>query len=150
MEHYRDLIRPHGHHRSAAVFQAKLNACYKQTGASRFRDDTPAFKKCMLSRGFKWQYASADRPSRAAAARNAARPGDSGLSDLFGRVGTCISDCDRQNNDSPPTSPPDVVVAPVDNSANAAAQDMVNAGIAATIQTGVQFNTIYNPGPLPY
>jgi hypothetical protein len=40
-EHYRDLIRPHGHPRSDAVHQADLNYCYSQTGANRAFPDTP-------------------------------------------------------------------------------------------------------------
>lgn len=51
---YYDLIRPNGHPRSDAVFQADLEACYNQTGADRTRRDTPAFKKCMLGRGNRW------------------------------------------------------------------------------------------------
>ena|SRR5690242_9020217 len=51
---YRDMIRPHGHKRSAAVFNADIAACYRQTGANRFHDDSPAFKQCMLSRGYRW------------------------------------------------------------------------------------------------
>jgi hypothetical protein len=57
-EHYRDLIRPHGHPRSDAVHQADLNYCYSQTGASRAFPDTPAFKQCMLVRGYRWQSTS--------------------------------------------------------------------------------------------
>jgi hypothetical protein len=40
---YHDLVRPNGKPRSDAVFQADINFCYAQTGASRDRD-TPAFK----------------------------------------------------------------------------------------------------------
>jgi hypothetical protein len=54
-ELYRDLIRPHGHPRSAAVSQAALDFCYAQTGDVRGLADTPAFKECMLGRGYKWQ-----------------------------------------------------------------------------------------------
>jgi hypothetical protein len=56
LDNYRDLIRPHGQKRSDAVFQATLDACYAQTGASRFHADTPAFKQCMLGRGFRWTW----------------------------------------------------------------------------------------------
>jgi hypothetical protein len=55
LDTYRDLIRPHGHARSDAVFDAALNACYAQTGASRFRADPPAFRQCMLGRGYRWK-----------------------------------------------------------------------------------------------
>jgi len=54
---YYDLIRPNGHPRSAAIYQSNLDACYRQTGQSRYKADGPAFKKCMLSRGYRfvWQ-----------------------------------------------------------------------------------------------
>jgi hypothetical protein len=51
---YYDLVRPNGQPRDDATFQADLNACYSQTGASRSRQDTPAFKQCMLSRKWRW------------------------------------------------------------------------------------------------
>jgi hypothetical protein len=51
---YLDLIRPHGHKRSATVFNADIAACYRQTGANRFHHESPAFKQCMLSRGYRW------------------------------------------------------------------------------------------------
>ena len=54
-EVYRDLIRPHGHPRSAAVSQAALDSCYSQTGDIRGLADTAAFKQCMLGRGYRWQ-----------------------------------------------------------------------------------------------
>ena len=54
-EAYRDLIRPHGHPRSAAVSQAALDFCYGQTGDIRGLGDTPAFKQCMLGQGYRWQ-----------------------------------------------------------------------------------------------
>jgi len=53
---YYDLVRPNGQPRSDAVFDADLNFCYAQTGASRYRlGDTPAFKQCMLGRKWRWQ-----------------------------------------------------------------------------------------------
>jgi hypothetical protein len=52
---YRDLVRPNGQPRSDAIFNADLNFCYRQTGASRMDADTPAFKQCMLSRNWQWQ-----------------------------------------------------------------------------------------------
>ena len=54
VDYYHDLIRPNGHPRSAAIHQRDLNFCYRATGASRYRPDTPAFRKCMLGRGYKW------------------------------------------------------------------------------------------------
>jgi hypothetical protein len=54
-ERYRDLIRPHGHPRSDAIHQADLDYCYGETGDTRGLADTPAFKKCMLTRGYRWQ-----------------------------------------------------------------------------------------------
>jgi hypothetical protein len=54
---YRDQIRPHGHVRSDAIYDANLDACYDQTGADRNVADAATFKKCMLMHGWRWQYA---------------------------------------------------------------------------------------------
>jgi hypothetical protein len=54
-EVYRDLIRPHGQPRGAAASQAALDYCYGQTGDIRGLADSPAFKQCMLGRGYRWQ-----------------------------------------------------------------------------------------------
>jgi hypothetical protein len=51
---YRDQVRPNGHPRSDAIFQAALDSCSQQTGGKRTFHDTPAFKKCMLGRGYRW------------------------------------------------------------------------------------------------
>jgi hypothetical protein len=51
---YYDLVRPNGHPRSDAIFDADINSCYAQTGSSRY-EDSPAFKRCMLSRKWQWQ-----------------------------------------------------------------------------------------------
>jgi hypothetical protein len=52
---YYDLVRPNGQPRSDAIFQADLDSCYGQTGASRYDQDSPAFKQCMLGRKWQWQ-----------------------------------------------------------------------------------------------
>jgi hypothetical protein len=51
---YYDLVRPNGHPRSDAIFDADLNFCYAQTGSSRY-EDSPAFKQCMLGRKWRWE-----------------------------------------------------------------------------------------------
>jgi len=51
---YRDTIRPHGHARSQAAYDRALDSCYAQTGLARDAADTPAFKDCMMGRGFRW------------------------------------------------------------------------------------------------
>ena len=62
---YTDLVRPNGQPRSDTIFNADLNFCYRQTGASRMNADTPAFKQCMLGRQWKWDSAKTVRePSR--------------------------------------------------------------------------------------
>ena len=61
---YTDLVRPNGQPRSDAVFNADLNFCYRQTGASRMDADTPAFKQCMLGRQWKWDSVKTVRPPR--------------------------------------------------------------------------------------
>jgi hypothetical protein len=52
---YHDMIRPHGKPRSDAIFQTNLDACYSQTGEHRTLADSPAFKQCMSSRGYRFQ-----------------------------------------------------------------------------------------------
>jgi hypothetical protein len=52
---YHDLIRPHGKPRSDAVFNADINACDSQTGQDPTLADTPAFRRCMLKRGYRFQ-----------------------------------------------------------------------------------------------
>ena len=52
---YYDLVRPNGQPRSDAIFQTDLDFCYGQTGASRYGQDSPAFKQCMLGRQWRWQ-----------------------------------------------------------------------------------------------
>jgi hypothetical protein len=51
---YYDLIRPNGKPRSQAIHQSDLDACYRETGQSRYKADGPAFKKCMLGRGYRF------------------------------------------------------------------------------------------------
>jgi hypothetical protein len=53
-DQYTDLVRPNGHARDDAAFQADLDFCYGQTGASRYRQDTSAFKQCMSGRQWRW------------------------------------------------------------------------------------------------
>ena len=63
---YRDQIRPHGHPRSDAIYQASLDFCYARTGADRNLEDTPAFKQCMLGRGYLWKFTRVVRSARPA------------------------------------------------------------------------------------
>jgi len=65
---YKDLIRPSGHKRSDAAHQADVDACYRQTGASRYLPDGAAMQKCMLSHGYRlvWQRGFASGPRQAA------------------------------------------------------------------------------------
>jgi hypothetical protein len=74
---YKDLIRPNGHMRSDAVHQADLDACYRQTGGSRYLPDSAAMKKCMLSRGFRfmWQRGFASGSVRSAPSSAYVDPG---------------------------------------------------------------------------
>jgi hypothetical protein len=65
---YKDLIRPNGQKRSAGVYQADVDACYRQTGGSPYYPDSAAMKKCMLSHGYRfmWQRGFASSSARAA------------------------------------------------------------------------------------
>jgi hypothetical protein len=51
---YHDQIRPNGHARSDATYEAALDFCSQQTGGKRTFHDTPAFQKCMRGRGYRW------------------------------------------------------------------------------------------------
>jgi hypothetical protein len=58
---YRDQIRPHGHARSEAVYQAALDVCSRQTGGMRTYHDTPAFQNCMSEHGYRWKSLRVER-----------------------------------------------------------------------------------------
>ena len=84
---YYDLVRPNGQPRSDAIFDADLNFCYGQTGASRYSQDTPAFKQCMLGRKWRWESVRITRtPSK-------------GRPDCFDMVPSCG---DQPSPDPPP------------------------------------------------
>jgi hypothetical protein len=51
---YYDTIRPNGHPRSDAIYNAALDDCYSQTGAARDGNDPPAFRACMTTHGYRW------------------------------------------------------------------------------------------------
>src|ERR1700689_4377687 len=71
---YHDTVRPHGHPRSFAVYDASVNACYSATGESRAAVyDTPAFKTCMLSRGYRFEYTNVVEDPPTTAARSVAQ-----------------------------------------------------------------------------
>lgn len=70
---YYDTIRPHGHPRSDAIYNANLNACYKSSGESRTAVyDTPAFKQCMLTRGYRFEFTKVVQDAPTTTARAAA------------------------------------------------------------------------------
>jgi hypothetical protein len=71
---YYDTIRPHGHARSDSIYNAAVNACYSSSGESRIAvHDTPAFKKCMLSRGYRFEFTKVVQDPPSAASRSAAQ-----------------------------------------------------------------------------
>jgi hypothetical protein len=71
---YHDNIRPNGHPRPQAVYDAALNDRYSQTGLSRDAADTQAFKDCIMAHNYSWVYTKPvqDAPSKRVA--NAAIP----------------------------------------------------------------------------
>jgi hypothetical protein len=78
---YYDTIRPHGHPRSDAVYNAAVNACYSSSGESRMAVyDTPAFKQCMLSRGYRFEFTKVVQDAPSAATRSVAQQSYSGPS----------------------------------------------------------------------
>ena len=68
---YHDNIRPHGHPRSDAVYNAALDDCYRQTGIARNEQDTQAFRDCMARHDYRWVYTRLvqDPPSKRVANR---------------------------------------------------------------------------------
>ena len=93
---YHDLVRPNGHPRDDVIFQADLNFCYAQTGASRSSADTPAFKQCMLGRKWRWESVKTV-PSRPAGAvtYNHDSPDPNVGWHWHDGMRTCTNDCDN-------------------------------------------------------
>jgi hypothetical protein len=76
---YYDTIRSHGHPRSDAVYNAAVNACYSSSGESRTAvHDTPAFKQCMLSRGYRFEFTKVVQDAPSATSRSVAQRSYSG------------------------------------------------------------------------
>lgn len=92
---YRDLIRPHGRPRSDAIYQSNLDYCYARTGASRTAADTPAFKKCMLTRGYRWLSTRIERPRSASVTYNQDSRNRAVGWHWEGGMRTCHEDCDN-------------------------------------------------------
>jgi hypothetical protein len=122
---YYDTIRPHGHPRSDAVYNANVNACYSSSGESRMAvHDTPAFKQCMLSRGYRFEYTDVVQDPPSATSRSVAQQSYSGPSVTISIGGG--------DDDEPATAP--------DNNDWAAQQeqsamDAANAGYAQDAAT---------------
>jgi hypothetical protein len=121
---YYDTIRPHGHPRSFALYNTSVNACYAATGESRAAIyDTAAFKKCMLSRGYRYEYTNVvqDPPGTAAGlAAGRSYTGPSVSISIGGGYDTGTDD-----------------IAATDAAAQQQSQDatdITNAGIAQTVQ----------------
>jgi len=121
---YYDTIRPHGHPRSFALYKASVDACYGATGESRTAVyDTAAFRQCMLSRGYRYQYTNVVQDPPTTAARSVAQRSTTGP-----RVSVTIGG--SYDNDA-------VDVGAIDSAAQQQSQDatdITNAGIAETVQ----------------
>jgi hypothetical protein len=100
---YYDTIRPHGHPRSDAVYNANVNACYSSSGESRTAVyDTPAFKQCMLSRGYRFEYTNVVQDPPSATSRSVAQRSYSGPSvtiSIGGGGDDEAADTAAENND---------------------------------------------------
>lgn len=93
---YYDLVRPNGHARNDATFEADLNFCYGQTGGGRYRPDTPAFKQCMLGRKWRWESVKTVRDfSSNAVTYNRDSPDPNVGWHWHGGMRTCTNDCDN-------------------------------------------------------
>jgi hypothetical protein len=123
-KYYHDTVRPHGHPRSFAVYDASVNACYSTTGESRAAvHDTAAFKQCMLSRGYRYEYTNVVQDPPATAARSVAQRSYTGPSVSVTIGGSYDTDA--------------VDIGQVDSAAQQQSQeatDATNAGIAETVQ----------------
>lgn len=123
---YYDTIRPHGHPRSFAIYSAAVNACYSLSGESRTAVyDTPAFKQCMLSRGYRFEYTKVVQDPPSATSRSVAQRSYSGPSVTISIGGS--DDDDAANT----------AAAAADEAARQQSQDatdITNAGIAQTVQ----------------
>jgi len=121
---YYDTIRPNGHPRSDAIHNASVNACYTASGQSRTAIyDTAAFKKCMLSRGYRYEYANVVQDPPTTAGGSVAQRSHTGPS-------VSISIGGSYDNDT-------VDIGAIDSAAQQQSQDatdITNAGIAETVQ----------------
>jgi hypothetical protein len=54
LDNYHDL-RPNGHKRSEATFEADVASCKRLTHDSIYRPDSRAMKRCMMRRSWQWQ-----------------------------------------------------------------------------------------------
>jgi hypothetical protein len=100
---YYDTIRPHGHPRSDAIYNASVNACYRSSGQSRTAvHDNDAFKSCMLSRGYRFQYTDVVQDPPSAAERAVAQRSYTGPSvtiSIGGGGDNEAADTAAENND---------------------------------------------------
>jgi hypothetical protein len=123
--YYHDTIRPHGHSRGVAVYNANVNACYNSSGESRMAVyDTPAFKQCMLSRGYRFEYTKVVQDPPSATSRSVAQKSYSGPTVTISIGG---GDEDAAN----------AAAEAADEAARQQSQDatdITNAGIAQTVQ----------------
>jgi hypothetical protein len=124
---YYDTVRPHGHPRSDAIYNASVNACYGSSGESRTAvHDTDAFKSCMLSRGYRFEYTNVVQDPPSAAERAVVQRSYTGPS-VTVSVGGGYDD-EEENN---------AWAEQQDWAAQQASQDATdatNAAIAATVQ----------------
>jgi hypothetical protein len=93
---YRDQVRPNGLPRSEAIFQAALDSCTQQTGGKRTFHDTPAFRSCMLGRGYRWASLGVERdpaPRQHAVREHTWIDPETGLTchDILGGLGSSCS-----------------------------------------------------------
>jgi hypothetical protein len=124
---YYDIIRPNGHPRSEAIYDAAVNACYSSSGESRMAVyDTPAFKQCMLSRGYRFKFTKVIQDPPSVASRSVAQKSYSGPSVTIS-IGGGYDDEDEANAAAEAANEAAL-------RASQDATDLTNAGIAQTVQ----------------
>jgi hypothetical protein len=133
---YYDTIRPHGHPRSVAVYNANLNACYSSSGESRTAVyDTPAFKQCMLKRGYRFEFTKVVQDPPSATSRPVAQWSYSGPSitiSIGGGGDNEAADTAAGNNDWAAQQEPSAMDAANAGYAQDAATAAANVAAAAT------------------
>jgi len=135
---FHDTLRPNGHHRSLAVANANANSCYASTGTSREHNPTQTFKDCMDAQGFRWMSTTdvGGAPTKQLASRlpkgSFIDPETGGVCHNTGWATICDGGSAVGDDEGPSATESAAEEQAQQQSQDAT--DMVNAGIAQTVQ----------------